>query len=294
MFIRILFLVLTLLLSFSGTAFSAEDDPALAKTGDYIFRKSDLDRFIGYAPQYMQEQFKSSPQKEALIKWLMHQKIISDMARKEGFDKKAYVKEQLQYLVDDFLAKEYITYAVVDKISITEDELKEYYSRNRGKFTVPEQVKASHILIKINFGAAAEEKNKARDKAKQLLEWLKKGEKFETLAEHYSEDQTSKAKGGRLGYISKGQMAKSFDEAAFSMKPGQISDVVETDYGYHIIQIEDHKDAVTKTFEEVKGSIKEQLKNEAARSKVAEFMKNADKDAGLEIYSESLPGKKKK
>jgi len=84
------------------------------------------------------------------------------------------------------------------------------------------------------------------------------------LAGKYSDDQQSKTMGGRLGYIKRGQMPKSFDEAAFSMKPGQISGVVQTDYGYHIIQIEDHKDAATRTFDEVKDSIMEQMKNEMA------------------------------
>jgi len=94
----------------------------------------------------------------------MHQKIISDMARKEGFDKKTEVKEQLQYIIDDFLAKEYIVQAVVEKVSVTENELKDFYNGNKEKFTTPEQVKASHILIKVNFGATEDEKRRPKKK----------------------------------------------------------------------------------------------------------------------------------
>ncbi len=295
MFLRKLFIVFIVSALFLSTALAGEDDPILAKAGDIVFRQSDFDRLMRYSPLNLQEQLKRDPQQKVmLIKKLMHQKIVADIARKEGHDKKTAVKEQLQYLIDNFLTKEYIFSNVVEKISVTEDELKDYYNRNKEKYTTPEQVKASHILVKVNFGASPEEKKKAKDKAKQILEWLKKGEKFETLAEQYSDDQQSKTSGGSLGYIARGRMPKSFDEQAFSMKPGQISDVVETDYGCHIIQVADHKDAVTKSFEEVKGFIKEELTNELAISKVEEFTKKAEKDAGLEIYTERLSDKEKK
>lgn len=292
MSLRAILIVLLLALVFLPGTTIAEDDPVLARAGKHEFKKSDLDRFLSYAPPLLRQQMQTNPEKlEMLIRHLMKQKIIADISRKEGFDRKKDVQEQLQYLTEDFLAREYIISAIVEKTSVSDDEVKEYYERNKEKFTTPEQVKASHILVKINLGASPEEKKKAREKAKQILEWLKKGEKFETLAEQYSEDQQSKTRGGSIGYIARGRMPKSFDEQAFSMKPGQISDVVETDYGYHIIQVEDHRDAVIKTFDEVKGSIKEQLKNELANSKVEEFTKKALKDAGLEIYTERLSGK---
>lgn len=295
MFLRILFMTFMMSALFFNAAIATEDDPVFAKAGDHVFRKSDLSRILSYSPPYLQEQLKRDPQqKEMLIKRLMHQKIISDIAKKEGFDKKTEVKEQLQQITDSFLANEYLMQEVIEKVSVSENELKDFYNGNKEKFTTPEQVKASHILIKVNFGATEDEKKKAKEKAKQMLEWLKKGEKFETLAEQYSDDQQSKTIGGSLGYIARGRMPKSFDEAAFSMKPGQISDVVQTDYGYHIIQVEDHKDAATKTFDEVKDSIKEQMKNEIAKTKVEEFIKKAEKDAGFEIYSDKIGGKDKK
>jgi parvulin-like peptidyl-prolyl isomerase len=294
MFLRILFMTFMMLSLFFNAASAAGNDPVIAKAEGYVFRESDLSRILSYSPPYLQEQLKKNPeQKEMLIKRLMHQKIISDMARKEGFDKKPEVKEQLQYVIDDFLAKEYIVQTIVEKVSVTDSELRDFYNSHKEQFTTPEQVKASHILIKVNFGATEAEKKKAKEKAEQILEWLKKGEKFETLAAQYSDDKQSKAMGGSLGYIKKGQMPKSFDEAAFSMKPGQISEVVETDFGYHIIRIEDHKDAATKTFDEVKDSILEQMKKEKAKSEVEEFIKKVEKDAGMEIHTEYLVDKKK-
>jgi peptidyl-prolyl cis-trans isomerase C len=194
----------------------------------------------------------------------------------------------LGYVIDDFLSKEYIAQNIIDKIKIKDEELKDYYEKNISRFTSPEQVKARHILIKVPFGASLEDKAKARDKIKNILEWLKKGEKFETLAEQYSEDITSNKKGGELGYFQRGRMPKAFDDMAFSMKPGQISDVVETDYGYHIIEVQDKREAKTKTFEEVKDSIRQQLTEEITRKKIDEFIQKIEKDSGFKVYTERL------
>ncbi len=295
MFLRKLFMTSILLLFSFNAAFSAEDDPVLAKAGDHIFKKSDLDRFFSYAPPLLRQQMKSNPeQQEMLVRHLMKQKIIGDIARKEGFDRKKDIQEQLRYMTDDFLAKAYLVNAIVEKASVADDEVRKYYERNKEKYTVPEQALASHILIKVNFGATAEEKKKARDKAKQILEWLKKGEKFETLAKQYSDDPQSKEAGGKMGYIPKGRMPKAFDEQAFSMKPGQISDVVETDYGFHVIQVEDHKDAVTRQFDEVTASIREELGAERGQKKAEEFIRDAEKGAGLEVFTDKIKEASKK
>jgi len=291
---KILLLVSIAMVFTFHVAFSEEGDPVIAKAGDYVFKQSDFKRLLTYSPPYLQEQLKGSPQqKELLIRRLMQYKIISGMAIKEGFDKKPEVKEQLQYLINDFLAREYLVQNVVEKVSVTEDDVKKHYEDNKDKFTVPEQVRARHILIKVPFGTSEEEKRKAKEKMKNILEWLKKGEKFETLAEQYSEDPNSNKKGGDLGYFPRGKMPKAFDAMAFSMKPGEISEIVETDYGYHIIGVEDHMEAKVKGFDEVKGLIKEQLTNDLAKSRVEEFIKKVEKDAGLEIYLMELDKKKK-
>jgi peptidyl-prolyl cis-trans isomerase C len=291
---RILFFVsLAVVLTFRW-ADAEEGDPVLAKAGDYVFRQSDFIRLMSYSPPSLQEQLKGSAQnKELLIRRIMQHKIIADMAKKEGFEKKTEVKEQLQYLIDDFLVKEYLVQNVVEKVAVTEDDVKKNYQDNIATYTVPEQVRARHILIKVPFGASEEEKRKAKEKMNNILEWLKKGEKFETLAEQYSEDTKSNKQGGDLGYFPRGKMPKAFDTAAFSLKPWQISDIVETDHGYHIIQVEKLVEAKIKGFDEVKVAIKEQLTNDLAKSRVEEFVKKVEKDAGLEVFS-AAPGKNKK
>ena len=97
--------------------------------------------------------------------------------------------------------------------------------------------------------------------------------------------------GGDLGYFTKGQMAKSFEEAAFSLKPGQVSGVVETQFGYHLIKVEDHREARMVTFDTVKEQIRGRLRGEANRLKGEDLIRKIDRDAGMEIYPDKIVGK---
>ncbi len=147
---------------------------------------------------------------------------------------------------------------VQDGMSTLEGDAKTYYEENKDSFKVDE-VTANHILV------ASEET------AKQVLEKLNAGENFEDLAKEYGTDNT-KDNGGSLGTFGRGQMVKEFEDAAFALKPGEISDVVKTQFGYHIIKVTD-KNQGTKSYEEVQESIKSMLVNQEAEKKIGELQK---------------------
>ncbi len=154
------------------------------------------------------------------------------------------------------------------KINITDDEAKKYYSENKAKFETPEQVRASHILITPDPNADPNQaKVKAKAKAEDLLKKIKDGADFAELAKANSGDTYSAVQGGDLGFFGKGQMVPDFEKAAFALKPGQVSDVVETQFGYHIIKLTDHKDPNTIPFEQAKDDIVKML----AQDKQADF-----------------------
>ena len=139
-------------------------------------------------------------------------------------------------------------------VKVNDDEIEAYYEYNIGAFTSPKQVKARHILFLVEKGASEERERQVRDKAKAVLALARQGKDFGELAKTYSEGPT-KNKGGDLGYFSEGSMVKSFEGAAFKLKAGEISDLVRTPFGYHIIKVEDVKEAGTKPLEEVREEI---------------------------------------
>lgn len=172
---------------------------------------------------------------------------------------------------------------VVKDIKVTEEESQKYYDENQDQFKEAEQVKASHILIKVEPNADDAKKTEARKKIESVQGQLKKGDDFATVAKERSEGP-SKSRGGDLGYFKRGQMVKPFEDAAFSMKVGQVSGVVETQFGYHIIKVSDKKPASTATYPEVKDQLQEQLKQQKTRQAVGEYVDDLKKEAKIEKF----------
>jgi len=153
--------------------------------------------------------------------------------------------------------------AFKDQVKVSDEQSLEYYEDNIDTFKEKKQVKARHVLFKLAENASAEEEAKVRQKAEDVLKKAKAGENFAELAKKHSEGPTAKD-GGDLGYFSENQMVKPFEEAAFKLNKGEVSDLVRTSFGYHIIKVEDVKEARTKPFEEVKGQILAKITQTAA------------------------------
>jgi len=151
------------------------------------------------------------------------------------------------------------------RVTVTPADVDRYYNQNIQQFQQPEQVRASHILLK------TEGKNEedVRKRAEEVLKKAKAGEDFAALAKQYSED-TSKDQGGDLGLFGKGRMVPEFETAAFAMQPGQISDLVKSQYGYHIIKVVERKDASTTPLDQVRAQIQQQLTSQMADTQITE------------------------
>ena len=164
----------------------------------------------------------------------------------------------------------------------TEPEAKAFYDQNPDKFKQGEAIRASHILVMVKSDADDPTKAKARAKIDDLLKRVKAGEDFSKLARENSDDG-SKDQGGDLGFFSKGQMVPAFDQAAFALKPGEVSEVVTTQFGHHIIKLVERKDATVVPYDKVQPQILEFLSNQKKRERVNGFVEDAKKRAKIEV-----------
>lgn len=173
------------------------------------------------------------------------------------------------------LMKKILTPKVQDKI--TEEKVRDYFEKNRAEFDKPAEVKASHILVK------------TEEEARGILDQINKGADFAALAREKSTDPGSKDKGGDLGYFTADKMVKPFADAAFALNVGQVSGVVKSDFGFHIIKVTDKKPAVTATFEENKVKIKEDLLNQELQNLIPQWL---DEIKGRATITNSFEAKK--
>ena len=172
---------------------------------------------------------------------------------------------------------------VANKIVVTDEETKAYYDGNPQLFKQPEQVKASHILIKVEPTADEATKAAARKKIEDIRKKLTDGGDFAELAKEYSEGPSA-PKGGDLGYFRRGQMVKAFDDTAFSMKINEVSGLVETRFGYHLIKVYDKKPEQTLAYADVKDKIAQRLKQEKIEKDAIAYAENLKKDAKIEKF----------
>ncbi len=179
---------------------------------------------------------------------------------------------------------ELIDIKIGQKIVVTDKETKTYYDDNTDLFKQPEQVGASHILIKVEAGADQQKKAQAMQKIKEIQKKLKDGQDFAVLAKKYSEDKGSGANGGDLGYFTRGQMVKPFEDAAFAMKPNEVSDIVETQFGYHLIKVYGKKPGKVMAYGEVKDLLTERMRQEKTQEEVVKYIAEIKKDAKIKRY----------
>ena len=225
------------------------------------FRKLVTDG-ISVGPAELQDEFRYRNEKIKLDYVLIKpEELEAKITPDEAEIKAAYEKNKSKYQVPE---KRVVRYALLDvnqirqNTQISDDELKAQYQRDIQQYQVPNRVHVQHILL-MTVGKTDAEIQEVRQKAEDVLKQAKKGAKFDDLAKKYSEDPGSKDKNGDLGWITQGQTVPEFEKTAFSLSKGSISDLVKTQYGFHIIKVLDKETAHTKPFEEVKESIRAPL-----------------------------------
>ncbi|HJU44818.1 MAG TPA: SurA N-terminal domain-containing protein, partial [Vicinamibacterales bacterium] len=157
-------------------------------------------------------------------------------------------------------------------IKVPDADIEAFYKQNLQQYQTPAQVRASHVLIKLE----GRDEKAAQALAEEVAKKAKAGADFAALAKQYSEDESNKDNGGDLDYFGRGRMVPEFENAAFAMQPGEISDLVKTQYGFHIIKVVDKKPAITRSLDEVRAQITEQLRFQKAQEAVGAQSKTLD------------------
>jgi peptidyl-prolyl cis-trans isomerase C len=249
--------------------------PVPAEQRDAVYRQV-LDRIIGFhllvqeakARKVVAPPWEVDGQVEQIRKQFPSEDAFKQMLQSRGVTLEQLRADTAQTIAVNVMLKNELE----PKITVSETDSKTFYDQNKPRFRQEDSVHASHILIRTTDQADAAAKAKAKAQADDLLAQLKKGADFADLAKKFSQDPGSAQNGGDLGFFNKGQMVPAFEQAAFGLKPGQTSGVVETPFGFHIIRVSETKPGRDLGYEEVKAQIEDFLKQQMRDKKSQEFV----------------------
>jgi peptidyl-prolyl cis-trans isomerase C len=209
------------------------------------------------------------PNEQAFTTALAERQLTVDRLRNE-------IRQQMQ-------AMKLVETQIGPTVTVTDADVSDFYTKNPDKFQEPEAVHVAHILIRTPENADAAAKQKAKAEATSVLAQLRKGGDFAALAKQHSQDPGSAANGGDLSFVPRGQTVPAFEQAAFALKPGQLSGVVESPFGFHIIKMIAHRDGRTVPLQEVKAQVEQFLKQEKMQERTAAYVEKLKSKGKVEI-----------
>jgi peptidyl-prolyl cis-trans isomerase C len=264
-----------------ATTAAAQADPIVIAAGDVSIRQSEFESALKSLPAEYQ-QYASGPGKKQFAEDYLRMKMLASAGAKAGLDKDPEVLSQLALMKENLIAQAQLK-KIEQSITLTDADLRKKYDEKKNDY---EQVKARHILIAFKGSPAAQPgkpeltEEEAKAKADALHKQLVGGASFDELAKKESDDVGSGARGGDLGAFGRGQMVPEFEKAAFEAKKGELTPVVRTQFGYHIIKVDEHE---MTPFEQVKATL-EKNERQALMQTRMDDMKNGAKATFNDAY----------
>lgn len=260
--------------------------PVPADQRDQVYRGV-LDQLVGYKLLLQEARARKvtipDAEVEARVGELKKQFPSEDIFMQMLVERKMTMEQVRSDARDDMAIGKLIEAEIADKAAVKPEQVQDFYAKNPDQFKEGERVRASHILIAFPENADAAAKAQAKAKADQVLKDVKAGQDFAALAKQHSQDPGSAVNGGDLGFFQQGQMVGPFNDVAFSLKPGATSEVVETQFGYHIIKVAEKQAARTVPLEEVRPQVEQFLANRNRQEQTEVFVKSLRAKGKIEI-----------
>lgn len=265
----------------TGWAESEDSSEVLAIIGEEKITDADLDAKIEMLPPRYRSRYQTPDAREKLLERAVKFSLLAQEARRLGLDKEPDVAKKINEITDNILIKELTQRKISDDVTVTDEEINAYYDKNKDDFYKKEKIKAQLIHFALDEKTAPEKKEKARLKAEETLNKLKAGADFDELAKQVSDDRRTKRRGGNTGYFSRGRRkniyGEQFEEAAFSLKPGEISGIVESKNGLYIIKVTEKREAEQQSLEAVKARIQRRLEREKQKEAYENYIQSLEK-----------------
>ena len=260
--------------------------PVPAEQRDRIYRGG-IDQLVGYKLLVQEARARkidvADAEVNAKIDEVKKQFPSEDLFMQTLIERKLSIDQMKADAKRDIAIARLIDTEIASRIALKPTQVEDFYKNNQDQFRQPERVRASHILIAFPQGADPAAKAQAKTRAQQVLKDVKAGKDFAALAREHSQDPGSAQNGGDLGFFPQGQMVGPFNDAAFSLKAGATSGLVETEFGYHIIRVAEKQPARTVPLEEVRPKVEQYLQNQNKETETDAFVKSLRAKGKVEI-----------
>ena len=260
--------------------------PVPAQQRDRVLRQV-LDQIVDYKLLIQEGRARkieaTDAEVDARMKEIQAQFPTEDAFKQMLTARKTTLEQVRSDIRQDITVQKLIENAIADKVAVKPEQVTDFYTKNPDQFKQPERVRASHILITVPKGSDAAAKTAARTKAADILKDVKAGKDFAALAKQHSQDPGSAQNGGDLGFFQQGQMVGPFNDVAFKLAPGQVSDLVETEFGFHIIKVAEKQTSRTVPLDEVRPKLEEYLERMNREQQTDAFVNGLKTKGKIEI-----------
>jgi peptidyl-prolyl cis-trans isomerase C len=254
--------------------------PAVLKVNDWSYTAADLEKDIGQelrrAPRELQPFFASKEGQKQFLDRVVRRELLMQEAEKRKLGDQTEVAEQVANLRRELMIRALVQEEIAGKVKVEDKEVQEYYAAHPDEFS-GDTVRLRHILVQ------------TEGEAKEVQARLAKNESFDELAKKFSRDTNSAPKGGDLGYLGREQMLPDFARAAFALKPNEVSDVVKTPFGFHLIKLVDRKKGAALTLDQVKGQLQRRLTDERQGQRFQAWIKELEAGSKIARDESLLP-----